>query len=245
MRPISRVTPAVDLAIAPVSIAVWPDALDLLDGPELARLARLRQPADRSRFVAGRLLLRRVVADRCGIDEREIRFAPDGRGRLRAVTSADAPDAPDVSLAHAGSLVVAAAGVRRVGVDLEPVRGSREVEEIGLVGLTPAERLGFARLPAAERAIRSVEAWTIKEAYAKLLGHGLCLDFTRLSLAAIAGRSRLALRSIAIDVDGEAYRCSLAAWDAALEDARIAVVGADLAIAPALGLPGMAAGVAA
>lgn len=200
----------IDLAIAPVTDAAsHADAIADLDASERARLGRLRHPADRLRFVAGRALLRELVALRTGVAPATVRLGVDGRGRPRL----DAPAAVgglDVAIAHAGgAVVVALASSGRVGVDVEPVAGLRDLESIAL---TPDERLALASLPADRRADRVLAAWTAKEAYAKLTGHGLCLDFTRLPVERIAARPRTALRTVVVPVGGSPYRVALAAW---------------------------------
>lgn len=207
--------PAVDLVIRPVAaLAARPAAMTLLDDRERARLGRLRHPADRQRFLAGRLLVRELVADVTGVAPDRVRLAVDRRGRVRVA----APEAaPDISISHAGGIVVVAllwAG--RVGVDVEPLlpRGQatdRRWSDLDRDALTPEERRSIAGLDERSRADRALRAWTEKEAYAKLVGHGLCLDFRRLSLGAIAARPRVATRSLLLALGDQTYRCAVAA----------------------------------
>lgn len=208
MSPLAYASQAVDLVVAPAdAIASRHASLALLDDAERLRHGRLRHQGDRARFVAGRVLVRELVGAACGIEPGLVCLVPDGRGRPRVV----APLAgPDVSIAHAEGLVAVAIGTTaRVGVDIEPIRPVPDLER---VALTARERAVVATLDDEARADRVLETWTAKEAYAKLVGHGLCLDFTRLSLARIAARRRIAFRTLVTAHGADRYRVTVASW---------------------------------
>ncbi|MBN2022754.1 MAG: 4'-phosphopantetheinyl transferase superfamily protein [Pirellulales bacterium] len=84
----------------------------------------------------------------------------------------------EFSLSHCRWLVVAAVALRApVGLDVEfldPAHDAVTAESI----LAPGERAWLARRPRAERARDFLRLWTAKEAYAKLLGRGVALDFS-------------------------------------------------------------------
>lgn len=210
MSPHASSLSVVDLVLArPTVLASVAGASTLIDASERDRLRRLRHPGDRLRFIVGRYLVRHALGRRWGIDPGDVRLAIDRRGRVRLV---DHADAPGISIAHAGDAVVVAILDRgRVGVDIEPA-----CQPGGLArfagGLTVGERDALAAVPPADAEQRALMTWTAKEAYAKLTGHGLCLDFTRLALERVAGRPRIALDSLVIPVADARYALSVAAW---------------------------------
>jgi hypothetical protein len=111
----------------------------------------------------------------------------------------------------------------RVGVDAERV--DRPLYCIPAdVALSPAERSRLARCPSARQPAEFLTLWTLKEAYAKVHGCGVCLPLDRLEVAvSTGGRGRivrteqglrppkeLQLESREIRTAASAYRASLA-----------------------------------
>lgn len=198
-------------------------ALETLDPADRARLARLRHPADRARLVGGRRLVRETVARRVGIAPEAVRVAPDPRGRLQV---AGPGVGHAVSVAHAGGVVgVAVVSRGRVGLDLEPLgvavpatagaaAGSTR-RALETIALTLDERDELEALPAPVRDDRLLRAWTVKEAYAKLLGRGLALEIAALSLERIAARPRVAVRTLIVGLEPERYRVAVVVWSPA------------------------------
>ena len=148
------------------------DLVSDLDAIERARHARLHKAADRDRFIAAAVLLRRASATELGVasDDVVIDRTCDTCGKPHGrptISLADGDDAElEVSVTHAGSFVaVAISTTGRVGVDIEPiVPDHRELIEIACA---PEER----------DSIRSgrdfAVVWTRKEAVLKALGTGL------------------------------------------------------------------------
>ncbi len=146
--------------------------LELLSPDERARAARLRFARDAGRFVAGRGMLRRTLAELLDCDPLHLRFGYGSAGKPFL------PDHPQLRFNAAGSGgvgVVATAVGMELGIDTElPQPGFPhldvarqffcEAEVAQLAGLAP---------PAREAAFR--RCWTRKEAYVKALGCGLQL----------------------------------------------------------------------
>ena len=96
-------------------------------------------------------------------------IASDDRGRPTVVDAAGRRG-PDVSLAHAGGLAVAAmAAVGRIGIDIELPKADRSVEAIAAWVLTAPEQALVA--DGGEAAL--LACWTLREAAGKALGNGL------------------------------------------------------------------------
>ena len=135
-------------------------ALATISGDELHRY-ETTTPAKRSSFLAGRLLLRRLVAELTGIAPADVELTatcPDCGG------SHGRPVAPGtglhLSLTHGADAVVAAASDRAVGIDLESA-------------IAPAAVLADIESLTGHAALLS---WTRTEAILKADGRGLRVD---------------------------------------------------------------------
>jgi 4'-phosphopantetheinyl transferase len=148
-------------------VEVWQVDLDapappVLSADEHERAGRYARGDDGRRWAAARAALRVLLAARAGMDPREIAFThgPHGKPHVEA--------GPCFNLSHAGGIaLVALAGAREVGIDVE--RTDRRSHAI-LRALTDAERLALGERPAHLDLMR---IWCRKEALAKATGGGL------------------------------------------------------------------------
>ncbi|MEU7727556.1 4'-phosphopantetheinyl transferase superfamily protein [Streptomyces sp. NPDC040724] len=146
-------------------------ALRPLLGSDWPRYRQTAPAAGRMRFAVSRFVVRHSAAAALNVpvDGLELGYAPDGQPLVRG---ADAD--LEVSLAHTGELIVV--GVSRtgpIGVDVQDA--DRDVSFDVPPGqlCTAQERAALAALPEGERRARLLWLWTLKEAYARALGHGL------------------------------------------------------------------------
>ena len=164
----------------------WASAAELDLAGTAARLdASARDRLDTSsataarRFLFGRALLVRTVAETIGTDPERIEVTavcPDcglahGRPRVRF-----GDRTVHVSVSHTADASAVAVSIEHpVGVDVERLDAARftGVED---VALTPAEREQWQRLPDRRRLRALAERWTAKEAVTKALGTGLTTD---------------------------------------------------------------------
>jgi 4'-phosphopantetheinyl transferase len=155
-----------------------PAGLAELSGEERARAAALVFAADRHRYQAAHVTLRRVLAGYLGGQPGELRFRRDpcprcgepGRPVLAAAAAAAAPP-PWFSLAHSGDAVVVAVAGQPVGVDVEQ-------DPAGCIcSLTstmhPADAAAVADLAEPERHQAVISWWVRTEAILKCLGEGI------------------------------------------------------------------------
>jgi 4'-phosphopantetheinyl transferase len=173
-----------EAALAPGGVHVWvfdssperaTSVRGLLAPEELDRAARVRVER-RDRFVAVRGTLRTLLAAYTGTPARELRIAYGRHGKPHLV---DSPIAFNVS--HSGSLAaIAIASGRDVGVDVELRRPRKRLALLARAVLSGTEREWFAALPEDERLAGFLDAWSAKEAIAKLVGRGLTLPFRAL-----------------------------------------------------------------
>ncbi|MGO7368492.1 4'-phosphopantetheinyl transferase superfamily protein [Rhizobium ruizarguesonis] len=151
----------------------WNRWMQSLSPDERERAATYRFGRDRSSFIAGRYLLRRLLSEQTGISPSKVPLSPDRHGKLRL----EGRDRPQFSLANADGLVTVAvaSGCDRVGIDCE--RADTEIEEAAVDSYCSAdERRWLMELPARERARAAIALWTLKESHLKALGVGLHED---------------------------------------------------------------------
>ncbi len=168
-------------------VHVWRAPLDLV-GPALdhlirtlgdderARADRFRFDRDRHRFVAGRGVLRAILARYLASPPSRIRlgYGPWGKPML-----ALEPGAPDLrfNLSHAdGIILVAIARGRELGVDVERVAPGRATAAMIERCLTHREVAALRALQPDKQAEAFFRCWTRKEAVLKGRGEGLTLS---------------------------------------------------------------------
>jgi 4'-phosphopantetheinyl transferase len=127
---------------------------------ERARLLRIVRPQRRAQFVAGHVLLRRLVAACAGLEARAVAVEslPDGRPWLGA------PAAWQVSLAHSQRWVAALAGAGEaaLGVDIEWINPARAIEAL----------VQLAGMPRPDSREHAYLLWAQREAQFKAAGGG-------------------------------------------------------------------------
>lgn len=158
----------------------------LLSADERERAAQFHTETDARRYIAGRGLLRTLLARYTGGDPAALRFGYGARGKP-ALRGRDA--ALHFNLAHAGGrLVIAVTSVGAVGVDIEALAGGGELEPLARRILTPRERARWLALPPRRRRTELLRRWTRKEAYLKALGCGLALRPNELDVCDVRPR---------------------------------------------------------
>jgi 4'-phosphopantetheinyl transferase len=145
----------------------------LLDTVELERRDRLLFYPDRRDYAAAHAVLRRMLCARYGADPATWRFEATPTGKPR-ITGPRSDELIDFSLSHArGAVACAVADAVDIGIDVERIDRSSEVEELAhrFFSQQEARRVTAAAPPL--RRERFIELWTLKEAYVKALGTGL------------------------------------------------------------------------
>jgi 4'-phosphopantetheinyl transferase len=152
----------------------------LLDEVEHERLLGYHRIDDRDRFLLGCALTKLVLAAYLGQEANTIRLSrtcPDC-GRPHGKPSVAAPEGAGVefSISHSGDLVVAAFAVEApVGIDVERLDNSLQVDQLTRLVLSDSETQALAARPPEERQHDFFTWWTRKEAIAKAAGTGLRL----------------------------------------------------------------------
>lgn len=144
-----------------------------LDEQERARAQRFRKADDRRRFVAGRVLLRDVLAGYLGASAESLQFAFGARGKPELAQLSREP-MPRFSLSHSGEWLTIAVARCPVGVDLEYTGAIFDVDAVACVSFSPQETR-LLRMCGDGEARRNTffRIWTRKEAWTKATGEGL------------------------------------------------------------------------
>lgn len=141
---------------------------------EQERARRLRYAQHRSRFVAGRGVLRAILARYTGLGAEQLQFRYTEQGK--PLLGGTAPDWLQFNLTHSQHLaLLAIARERRVGVDVEWI-GEADYEQIARRFFAAAEYEALLHLPLEQRQEAFYRCWTGKEALVKALGAGLLVN---------------------------------------------------------------------
>jgi 4'-phosphopantetheinyl transferase len=185
-RPRALPQPTALVALWWCDLAPGFDAVDELGGwlspAEHLRAARFASPERRARYVAGRAALRWTLAQRLGIEPREVPIERGERGRPRLAGSA----LPDFNVSNTRDVALIALCDTphvRVGVDVEHVERPVRHEGLARKFLTARERETIADLDQAGRSRAFLRYWTFKEAMSKATGEALGAPLRRIEVA--------------------------------------------------------------
>lgn len=147
----------------------------LTDG-ERARTDCFRLARDRRISLLARALVRITLSRYCDVPPARWRFRTNRHGRPEIA----APVSPlRFNVSHTRGLVVCLVGrERELGVDAECLDHDRRWLDLAERFFAPAEVRALREIPAARRALRFLEYWTLKESYVKARGRGLTLPLS-------------------------------------------------------------------
>lgn len=166
-------------AYVPESVHVWlGDLIELpadvlaqaLSDDELRQAGRMLQPARKEAFIAGRALLREVLAAHGGAEPAELAFGYSAYGKPH-VTWPQRLRRLEFNVAHArGSVLIVVSDRGRVGVDVEDVRHDLPFEQMARQVFTDAELAILERSDFSPSSF--FRLWTRREALLKGMGFG-------------------------------------------------------------------------
>lgn len=168
--------------------------LATLTADERARAARFHFPKDRDHFIAGRGLLRAILARHLDTDPATLCFRYGRRGKPALAIPSDM-GALRFNLAHSyGLALYAVTRAREVGVDLERMQPRLE-EGIAERFFSPREVAALRALPGDRQREAFFACWTRKEAYLKAKGDGLALGLDQFDVSLAPGEPAALLRT--------------------------------------------------
>lgn len=182
----SPLAPGVPAVVWCAKLPPTPGSLTAFLSPEeLTRLARIRQPADQHRFLAGRGLLRELLGAHLHQPPASLVFhiGPSGKPFI----SLPAGAVPlHFNVSHSGDFVlVALSETREVGVDIEQTKPLPDLPELAARILSPGDLHAWRSLPPSAQLTAFYSAWTRHEARLKALGHGFAESPGSSSLTAL------------------------------------------------------------
>lgn len=169
-----------DAAIVHVDLRPDPrreaDALKSLDQEELDRWHRYRHPRPRRQFALCRSALRRVLCERLGCANQDLRFVALEHGKPGALVGEE-PVRASFNVSHGGNHgLVAFAPRGRLGVDVEERSLRHDPDGHIRKVFAPHEQEALAAARGAHKTRLFFRLWTLKEAVIKALGTGFSLD---------------------------------------------------------------------
>ncbi|NKB58319.1 MAG: 4'-phosphopantetheinyl transferase superfamily protein [Alphaproteobacteria bacterium] len=144
------------------------DGIALLSPSERQRYGDMKHPTPADRFLLGRVLLRRVLAQYLDTDPAALlfRFNDNGKPELANPTSSGV----SFSLSHSGKdIVLAVARAAAIGVDLEALDRAAAAYRISQRFFSLPERQHIETL-GEERTTRALFLWALKESIVKARG---------------------------------------------------------------------------
>lgn len=162
--------------------ALQADAVHDLTAAERERAERFRFDRHRTRWLAARVALRRILARELGVALRDIAYDTLAHGK------------PTLGGAHAGALEFnlsrsggcALVGVTRdvaLGVDVEAVKPIADIHAIAVGHFAAEERERLFALAPTDQVEGFYRIWTRKEAYIKATGTGLAQPLDRFAVS--------------------------------------------------------------
>jgi 4'-phosphopantetheinyl transferase len=159
---------------------------DTLDEHELYRASRFHFEKHRRHFVAGRGVLRQLLAQYLDAKPKALRIAYGAYGKP-ALNGEHKNSRLRFNMSHSHEVALLAfAEDKELGVDVEHIRADFASEEIARRYFSRREVETFNTLPNHEQVAAFFRCWTRKEAYIKAIGKGLWqpLDQFDVTLAA-------------------------------------------------------------
>jgi 4'-phosphopantetheinyl transferase len=175
-------------------VHVWRAALELepagyselekvLSADELARARRFHFARDRNHFIAGRAILRQVLAAYLNRQPSQLQFSSGPAGKPGLAASSDS-NGLCFNLSHSHGLALyAITRHREIGVDIEHLRSDFPCEQVAERFFSPREISSLRLISDTMRHEAFFNCWTRKEAYIKGRGDGLGFPLDRFDVS--------------------------------------------------------------
>lgn len=181
-------------------IHVWAAAPDVSPGAltafettlsrdELDRAAQFKFERDRNYFIAGRGILRAILAIYLETGPQKVIFEYASRGKPSVAQLLEARRL-HFNLAHSEGLVMTAVSrLCPVGVDVERIRFIENTDELVKQLASTIEAIDWGNLPESQKLIAFFRLWTFKEACLKATGDGIAERLREIVVSFLPGES--------------------------------------------------------
>lgn len=144
-----------------------------LSEDEVKRGSRFYFDSHRNNFIAGRGILRIILANYLNVNPRQVKFNYEPKGKP-VLADTFVCSKLSFNLSHSqGMALCAVTNVRLIGVDLEYMRDISDIEALAQRFFSPKEYNLINSLPDSQKRKTFFRYWTCKEAYLKATGAGL------------------------------------------------------------------------
>jgi 4'-phosphopantetheinyl transferase len=186
------------------SLQVSADTLEtlrsLLSPDELERAQRFKFDLHRNRYIAGRGILRSILARYLDVSAKALQFTYSAHQKPQLL-AATIPGL-QFNLAHSADLaVIAVANAGPLGVDVEELRPVKDAEELVARFFSTRESDLFQSLAPSQKPAAFFNLWTRKEALLKATGEGITGGLNRVEVSFLENEPA---RLLAIDGASEA-----------------------------------------
>lgn len=154
----------------------YPCLWTVLSSKERERAERFHFEVDRRRFVLGRAILRRQLAQQLGLEEHDLAFKTGQAGKPEL--SHPAATGLSFNISHSGGYVLLAVANRRVGVDVEQWRSNVDIHQLAQRFYCEEEWQELRQVAGSKQTQAFFRCWTRKEAIVKAVGKGLLVPLS-------------------------------------------------------------------
>lgn len=173
-----------------ISVQTVDRLLGVLDSGEQARAARFLAADARRQYVISHVFLRIALSQYLQLAAQNICFGATGNGKPELIGGSGLC----FNLSHTeGTAAIVIARNRRVGIDVEKIRGNLSPLELATRFFSAEEREWLRSQPAPEQLAAFFSCWTAKESYIKAVGEGLAMSLTGFAIVPKIGTARLEL----------------------------------------------------
>ncbi len=173
----------------------------ILSIDEQQRADRFRFERDRNRFIAGRGILRSILASYLKIEASQLCFRYGATGKP-ALENPLNNIGLEFNLSHSQDLMLCAVTLQHpIGIDLEGTRMMTDLKGLTQRFFSPREHKAIQSLPVEQQPFAFLQYWTCKEAILKTSGSGLvnlsqveiCIDDSEVTIVRLEGNCQPSL----------------------------------------------------
>lgn len=144
-----------------------------LTNDELKKEKSFHFERDRTQYIAGRGLTRRVLGNYLGIEAGQIKFNYGQNGKPFLAEKLN-KSCIQFNLSHSNDIITIAVTIdKKIGADVEYIRPITELNSIVSLYFSDLDNKWFTNIPEDRRTDIFYTLWTRKEAYLKAIGQGL------------------------------------------------------------------------
>jgi len=154
----------------------------ILNQEEVKRSERYHFEKDQRQYILARSILRRLLGQYLGMDPEAIKI-----GKLPKEKPYLPHHSLEFNISHAGNWVVFAFSHQPIGIDIEVIDPTLDLEVMATQFFAPAEVQDFLSTPKADRPLAFFNAWTRKEALITAIGDGLAAPLDEFEVSLLPG----------------------------------------------------------